>query len=238
MEELETEVIRLDIISKLENRLKDLGASLVGYSRVEDKLSGSLVELPYAITVVVRLSDFIIDQITDKPTFTYFHHYRSVNTLIDQITLRGLLGIQETGYRALAIPASQTVNNIEDKYSGAFQHKTAAVRSGLGWIGKSGLFICHEYGPRVRLGTILTDMPLPYENRIMKNQCGECRKCVSSCPAMAITGNCWEEGCKRSHIVDAKACSDYMNTNFKHIGRGSVCGICVRVCPAGFNKRK
>jgi len=230
-------VVILEFISEMENKLKDWGASFVGYSKVDDKLSGNLVELPYAVTVGVRLSDFIINEITNKPTYTYFHHYRSVNTLIDQITLKGMLAIQEMGYRAMAVPASQTVNNIKDKYSGVFQHKTAAVRTGMGWIGKSGLFISSQYGPRVRLGTILTDMQLPYENKSVKSQCGECRECVVSCPAMALTGNCWEENCDRSHIVDAKACSDYMNANFKLIGRGSVCGICVRVCPVGVSKK-
>lgn len=223
----------MDFFNEFERRLKSWGASFVGVSRIGDKLPDSLTELEYAVTVGVRLSDFIIDQITDKPTYTYFHHYRTVNTLIDQITLKGMLLIQDNGYKALAVPASQTVNDVKDSYSGIFQHKTAAVRAGLGWVGKSGLFISSRYGPRVRLGTILTNMKVPFEDRIMQSKCGECRKCIVSCPAMALTGNYWEEGCKRSRIVDAKACSDYMKANFKHIGRGSVCGICVKVCPVG-----
>jgi len=89
-----------------------------------------LKKVKYAITVGVRLSDFIIDQISDKPTYTYFHHYRAVNTLIDQITLRGQIEIQNMGYSAMAVPASQTVNDLEDRYSGVFQHKTAAVKAG------------------------------------------------------------------------------------------------------------
>jgi epoxyqueuosine reductase len=218
---------------QLKDKLQDLGASTVGFSNVGDKLQGNLSRLPYAISVVVRLSDFIIDEIADKPTFTYFHHYRTVNFLIDQILLRGMLLLQEKGYKALAVPASQTVNDLEDKYSGIFPHKTGAVNAGLGWIGKNGLFISRDYGPRVRLGTLLTDMELVAGNKRLEDCCGQCKLCVSSCPATALTGNCWEEGCDRSHVVNAKACSEYMNTKFKHIGRGSVCGICVKVCPKG-----
>ena len=41
-----------------------------------------------------------------------------------------------------------------------FPHKTAANMAGLGFIGKSVLFISNEFGPRVRLATVLTDAPL------------------------------------------------------------------------------
>ena len=223
----------MDNADLLKNRLYEWGASCVGFSDLEGFMPKGLEELRYGATVAIRLSDFIIDEIKDKPTYTYFHHYRTVNALIDQITLRAMLSIQECGYRTLAVPASQTVNDITDSYSGIFPHKTAAVSAGLGWIGKSGLFISSSHGPRVRLGTVLTDMPLPTVSVSPTQSCGSCRACVDSCPAMAITGNCWEKGCERSHLIDAKACSEYMNANFKHIGRGSVCGICVKVCPKG-----
>ena len=226
----------MNFAEELQQKLIDLGATFTGCSNVENALPESLKPLKYALTVGVRLSDFIIDQITDKPTFTYFHHYRTVNTLIDQLTLRGMLLIQEKGYYAVAVPASQTVNDVEDSYSAIFPHKTAATMAGLGWIGKNGLFVSPKYGPRVRLGTILTNMELPVDNNTVETGCGECRRCVDSCPAMALTGNCWERGCERSRIVDAKACSEYMKSNFKHIGRGSVCGICIRVCPYGIRK--
>jgi epoxyqueuosine reductase QueG len=212
-------------------------------------VNGSFQNLHYAATVGLRLSDAIIDEITDKPTFTYFHHYRTVNSLLDLITLHGLLFIQKSGYNAVAVPASQTVNHLEDPYSGIFPHKTAAVMAGLGRIGKNGLFIHDAFGPRVRLATILTDMELPCTKPALTEQtaqasqaqasqtggCQSCDRCVKACPAMALTGNVWYEGVAREEIVDAKACSDYMNKNFKHIGRGSVCGIYVKVCPAHVN---
>lgn len=221
----------------LERKLLDLGASFTGTSQVKGKVLPDFQGLDYAVTVGIHLSDFVIEQIEEAPTFTYFHHYRTVNALIDQITLQGVLMIQQAGFAAVAVPASQTVNNLEDKYAGIFPHKTAAVLAGLGWMGKNGLFISAEYGPRVRLGTILTNMPLPCKNNILPVGCHECNRCVKSCPAGALTGNTWFEGCGRGHIVDAKACSDFMSGHFKHIGRGSVCGICIKACPYGSKKR-
>lgn len=226
----------MNIKEEMKNKLREWGATFVGFSEVGDKLPDSLNKVNYAITIGVRLSDVIIDEIEDKPTYTYFHHYRTVNFLIDQITLKGLLYLQERGFKGIAVPASQTVYVSGEEHCGIFPHKTAAVEAGLGWIGKSGLFISSDYGPRVRLGTILTDFSFENEAKHLEIGCGECNCCVESCPAMALTGNKWECGCERSHIVDAKACSDYMNANFKHIGRGSVCGICVRVCPKGMKR--
>lgn len=209
----------------------ELGSSFVGFSNVNDKLPESLKKYPFAITIGIRLSDAIIDEISDKPTFTYFHHYRTVNALIDQITLRLMLHLMEYGYKAYAIPASQTIPNASITHSAIFPHKTAAVQANLGWIGKNGLFISKDYGPGVRLGTILTDMPFIVSDEILKSRCRECRKCVDNCPAMALTGDCWEEGCDRDRVVDANACSEFMKVKFKNIGRGSVCGVCISVCP-------
>lgn len=91
----------MDLVKELGNNLIGWGASRFGFSNVSDRLPQNLKKLEYAITVVVRLSDFIIDEIGDCPTYTYFHHYRTVNTLIDQISLKGLLMLQDKGYKAL-----------------------------------------------------------------------------------------------------------------------------------------
>jgi epoxyqueuosine reductase QueG len=220
-----------NFINELETLLLGLGASFYGFSDVREPLPDNLKRYPFAITFGVRLADAIINEIEDKPTFTYFNHYRSVNTLIDQISLRLVLALTQNGYNAYSIAASQSIPTAAIPYSGVFPHKTGAVRAGLGWIGKNGLFIHKDYGPRVRLGTVLTDIELPCEDTIIDSKCSSCSLCVNSCPAMALTGNKWTLGTPRDEIVDAKACSEYMNQKFKHIGRGSVCGICIKVCP-------
>ncbi len=220
-----------NLYKELEAIVYGMGGTFFGTSRVGEHLPEELKKYPFAITFGVRLSDAIIDEIGDKPTFTYFNHYRSVNTLIDQISLRVVLALQAEGKRGYSIAASQSIPSAPIPYSGIFPHKTGAVLAGLGWIGKNGLFIHKDYGPRVRLGTVLTEMELPCENKILQDKCSSCNSCVNACPALALTGNKWEIGKPRENVVDARACSEYMNRNFKHIGRGSVCGICVKVCP-------
>lgn len=185
--------------------------------------------LPSAISCVLHLSDAVVEQIDASPTHTYFHHYRTVNAYLDSVTLQLVLYLQSMGYRAAAVPASQSVNGMQ----GIFPHKTAAVRAGLGYIGKSALFISHKFGPRVRLATVFTNAPLKTLCRVQEDLCGSCSLCSKACGALAIKNVAYQSGMTRDDIFDAKACSDYMKEKFKSIGRGAVCGVCMSVCPKG-----
>lgn len=201
----------------------------VGFSKCEDT---PFPGLTHAVSMVFSLSDAVVEGITEEPTHTYFHHYRTMNAYIDSVSLQLVLYLQGKGYRAAAVPASQSV----DAYSGIFSHKKAAVRAGLGYIGKSALFISDARGPRVRLGTVFTDAPLPENVFPQKSRCGDCDACTRACGAMAIRGAEYKEGMGTEDILDARACSEYMKKKFQHIGRGAVCGVCMRVCPKGQKK--
>lgn len=209
------------------------GASLAAAGYVGDLVPDSHKDMKIAVSFAVRLSDRIVDDIYRGPTHMYFHHYRSVNFLIDAIALKLGREIEREGYRYFPVAASQSINEGGSCYKGFFSHKMAATRSGLGWVGKNNLLVTPEFGPRIRLGTVLTDWPLPVSEAVTKSACGNCSLCVEVCPAVALTGRDWNTDVDRSAILDAKACSDHMNKHYGHIGRGSVCGICMAVCPKG-----
>lgn len=210
---------------KIKNFLLNEGAGQVGFC----KLDNAPYNLQYAVSYTIPLSSAIIDGISDTPTHTYFHHYRTVNAMIDRLSLSVGLLLSREGYLYAPVPASQSIEG----FSGLFSHKEAAIKAGLGSIGKSNLFISTENGPRVRLGTILTNYPFDTQEAQPKDLCGDCNLCKIACPAMAITGKNWQPGIERSEIFDPQACSDYMKKNFQKIGRGVVCGICMKVCPKG-----
>ena len=201
----------------------------IGFTRIEDS---PFEKMNNAVSMVFHLSDAVIDQIGDAPTHTYFQHYRTMNTYIDSVSLQLVMALQEKGYNAAAVPASQSVEGLQ----GIFSHKRAAVSAGLGYIGKSCLFISRLFGPRVRLGTVFTDAPLHTVCLEQKSECGMCNICANACGAMAIKNVNYEQGMSREDVFDAKACSDYMKEKFKHIGRGAVCGICMKICPKGRKK--
>ena len=222
-----------------EKELKEIlaknGATVVGFSDLGENASEEFPHLRYAVTIVRRLSDTIVETIDGRPTIMYFHHYRTTNTKLDLLALDAVDFLEGKGYSALPIAASQSTNTDKDAYRGVFSHKKAAVLAGLGFIGKNALFISKEYGSKIRLATVLTDMPLTAEHPVMERGCGDCEICKNACPAKAITGKNYVYGEPRETILDARRCSEHMKT-YKDIGRGAVCGICMSVCP--YNKRK
>ncbi|ABP66950.1 4Fe-4S ferredoxin, iron-sulfur binding domain protein [Caldicellulosiruptor saccharolyticus DSM 8903] len=223
------------ILKELKEMLIKEGASDVGISNIHEYLPAELKMFKTCITVAVRLSDAIVNEIVDSPTFTYYHHYKAVNNLIDLLTLKGVLFLESKGYFAMSVAASQSVHGKDNGFSGVLSHKIGAVLSGMGFIGKNNLFVHNRFGPRVRLGTILTtyEPEEKIENHIMEPQCGQCNLCIISCPAQALRGSTWYFGIDRNEMIDPHACSTYMKEKFKYIGRGQVCGICMRVCPYG-----
>ncbi|MBQ3137115.1 MAG: epoxyqueuosine reductase [Clostridia bacterium] len=220
----------MKIQDELKEYLLSQGASDVGFCLLPD---GDFGECKYAVSVAVRLSDAVVDEIGAEPTHTYFNHYRSVNSFIDSLLLKAGLFLQNKGYRYITVAASQSINKDGWNYKGRYSHKKAACLAGLGTVGKSSMFLHKKYGARVRLGTLVTDCPFETEKTDYVSPCLDCDMCVKACPSGAILGKLWDENTTREEMFDPEKCSNYMKNHFKHIGRGAVCGICMRVCPYG-----
>jgi ferredoxin len=102
--------------------------------------------------------------------------------------------------------------------------------AGLGEIGRMGLLMTPELGPRVRLGVVTTDLPLVTDGRrewtSVLDFCRICVKCATACPSQSIPRGDREEidGALRWRI-DSDGCFRYWNTI------GTDCGRCMAVCP-------
>jgi epoxyqueuosine reductase QueG len=197
-------------------------ADLHSFRKEEILLPASLTDrLPYGISVGFHLSDFVLEEIEYQPTPLYFHHYQRVNILLDTIGLIVTSAIQDHGYRAVPIPASQIVDWKSQK--GHLSHKHMAQAAGLGWIGRNNLLVNEQFGSRIRLVTILTDIPLVVSPPTLRD-CGSCLDCLSVCPAGAIR--------VRQEEFDHLRCYEQLKTfaktlHFSH----NICGVCVKACP-------
>jgi reductive dehalogenase len=102
--------------------------------------------------------------------------------------------------------------------------------AGLGEIGRMGLLMTPELGPRVRLGVVTTDLPLIPDQRDYDTSvidfCCICQKCAETCPGQSIpTGDREEiDGALRWRI-NPDSCFRYWNLV------GTDCGRCMAVCP-------
>ena len=212
---------------ELKRLAETFGAELVGFCKLNTPASLS-PNLTHAISIAVKLSDAVLQTIDNAPSFAYFQHYRTANALLDSITFRLAREIEKLGYQALPVAGSQSQGK-DNPYRGIVPHKTVAVLAGLGFVGKSGLFLTESLGSKVRLATILTDLPVEAELPIQENDCGDCNLCAKACPAGAIFGVLPSKDGERN--IDPEKCSRYMKEHFQDVGRGSVCGICIKVCP-------
>lgn len=118
--------------------------------------------------------------------------------------------IIEKGYKAFA----QSDGNMNDPQlyheaskTTVLPHKAIALMAGLGWIGKHNLLITPEFGSALCMCTVLTNAPVPTENKpILMPKCGECTVCKDICPTSVIHGTTWEPGMNRDEIVDVHNC--------------------------------
>lgn len=216
---------------KLKEFSVDLGFSLFGVADIaeikhEFNLPKVSVEkFSRGIALGKRLLDAVIEEIKDRPTTLYFHHYRQLNFFLDRGAFLVASEIQDLGFQALPIPASQITD--WKKQQSHVSHKKIGYLAGLGWIGRNNLLVNPDKGSRFRLVTILTDMPLATD-KSLDQDCGSCRACISLCPAKAIH----EDVTDFDHWLCFDKLKEFRNSGI--VGQ-HICGVCIRACP-GFKQ--
>jgi epoxyqueuosine reductase QueG len=138
----------------------------------------------------------------------------------------------QDGYVVRIPPISRNLPGLRSDFS----HKTAATKAGLGWVGKSALFISPEFGSGLRLATVLTDAPLITGTPTTESRCGTCAACVDVCPYGALRGTSWHPGIERDELLDAVLCSEKREEFRPALGYKHPCGLCIQACPFGKGK--
>lgn len=131
--------------------------------------------------------------------------------------------IQELGYKAFAAGNDYGL-------APAF-----AVLAGLGEIGRNNLLVTYEYGPRVRIVKVFTELELVPDRPItlgVTEFCGVCKRCAEQCPSDALSYEPmdWSKsipGLKKWDVDNGKCCLYWLNS-------GTDCGTCISSCP--YNK--
>jgi epoxyqueuosine reductase len=223
----------LELDLELKRLANDNGIALIGVAYIANitdsmhpEVQTALKDLPQVISFGIRLSDRIMDSLVDKPTKLYLHHYKTCNQVLDHTAVKLINIIQSFGYNAIPIPASQLVD-WGGTTTGHISHRKIAHLAGHGWFGRSGLIIHPVYGARVRYASIFTNAPLSIAKPITEN-CGDCRLCISACPAGAIS----DTG------ADIQKCFAQLKQFARHLGGTQyICGLCIKACPGKRNQK-
>lgn len=115
-----------------------------------------------------------------------------------------------------------------------------AIDAGLGQLGRNGILITKEFGPRVRLSKVFTDMPLAPDKPVdfgVTEFCNNCGLCAENCPSQAISfGEPTFEGPSISNnhglykwYINPEKCFMFWRHKYRFC-----CSNCKRFCP--FNK--
>ncbi|MDD6733594.1 MAG: epoxyqueuosine reductase [Lachnospiraceae bacterium] len=125
-----------------------------------------------------------------EPRLIYGHFNADVVHKVDEIVFLAAK-IIEKEYDGICVPIPSDgpyeyweAETMTGK--GLLSMKHVAVACGLGQIGKGSLLLNPEYGNRLTLGAILTDLVFE-SDPLSRNICiPECTKCLDSCPVLAI----------------------------------------------------
>ncbi len=130
--------------------------------------------------------------------------------------------IRELGYPAMAhFHVSERV-----------LHVPIAVQAGLGELARNNCLITKKFGPRLRLATVTTDLPLAIDLPIdigVQALCEDCDKCAALCPSQSIPKGAKQVERGYSHwVTNNDTCIGYWNAN---PDRWNDCARCITVCP-------
>jgi len=116
-----------------------------------------------------------------------------------------------------------------------FEREWASM-AGLGWVGKNSMLINRNLGSYFFIGELVVDVEVEPSDRVEKNRCGSCTRCIDACPNGAIV----EPG-----VIDSRKCISYITIEKKGLlsnedidmlyGWCFGCDICQEVCP--WNKK-
>jgi Pyruvate/2-oxoacid:ferredoxin oxidoreductase delta subunit len=104
-----------------------------------------------------------------------------------------------------------------------------AAAAGLGQIGRCNMVVSTEYGTRLKMGAVLTDMPLVEDGPVdsgMAEYCQSCFQCAVRCPAQAISHEKPDmvNGHLQWRLHGTKCMEAWMKME-------TGCGICMASCP-------
>jgi len=227
---------RKQLSSQVKKIAKLYGASLVGITKLDRRWvythnrANELIDIPptveHAIVIAVEMDELGIGTSPALPaaiaTGNGYSRMAFVQSCLAEF-------IRNLGYQAIPC-GNDTAMSVP-----------LAVDAGLGQFSRMGLLITPEFGPRVRLCKVLTDLPLIPDNPDVRfNQsvikfCKTCKKCAKHCPSKSITHETeptWIGHHTPSNnpgtykwYVDPESCYNFWVQN------GADCSNCIRVCP-------
>ena len=145
---------------------------------------------------------------------------------MDRIAYNLAQALEDRGHPTFVTAAQETDWNYKRASYGRLSTRHLGIEAGLGTFGLEVNILTPEYGPRVYLTGILTELELEGDAPITEQVCiGEsCSRCLYSCPSDAV----------RHFGIDKRLCS----TEAQEFGFGQITGHVDKMLDAPLERRK
>jgi epoxyqueuosine reductase QueG len=211
-------IASVEFLEKLRDYTSSLDVGLFEYVKLPNDLIFKEYGVLYdnAIILAMEMSKEIIDRAPSQATLNMvFGTYDDLGKAANKIAEF----LRDHGYAAQA----------DHPLGGLVLFPPLAQKAGIGWVGKHGLLITPEFGPRVRLAAVYTNIEnLPFaESNIhgwIEDYCEICGICVRQCPPRAILDESITHDTGRLTHISQQDCFEYFA---QHFG----CSVCIKVCP-------
>ena len=231
--------------ARLKQRIKreaaKLGINLVGFAGVERwKEYHDLPEefwpqsiWPWSRTVISLAVQIYLPMLETTPSVVYSELYNTTNRMLDECAYRLANFLNQKGFRAHFFPRDcyGDISVLVKKPEAAFSHVMAGRYAGLGTIGMNHTLLTRQFGPRVRLVSVITDVEVHSDPVLKEDVCIRCGRCAERCPMRAF-----KRGEGPVFDMDKYRCAGYhqkLKNEFRY-----PCGLCTAVCPVGEDRKR
>ena len=232
---------KAELKRKIKRESKKLGINLIGFANVErwsERAETASEYFPHTIwpwskTVISLAVQIYLPMLETTPSVVYSELYNTTNRYLDESAYRLANFLNTLGFRAHFFPRDcyGDISVLVKKPEAAFSHVLAAKYAGLGTIGMNHTLLTKEYGPRVRLVSVITDAEITPSPMLQEELCIKCKLCARKCPMQAFT----PRDDKIIADMDKFKCAKY-HQQLKHEFRYP-CGLCTAVCPIGADRK-
>lgn len=203
-----------EFIKEFESYAKSLGISSIGYVQITPDLLIKDKFIPYPHTIVLTMP-MGEDIIATAPGEKAQELNNAAYAKLGEISYKISDYLRKNGY----------ATQVAHPYESMVNFSPLAQKAGLGWIGKSGLLMTPELGPRLKISAIfvsIANLPVKKEDEHswISDYCNRCSNCVKACPEKALLEKETCCGNNETELVQ-KLC----------IGCSQGCTYCIEDCP-------
>ncbi len=214
---------------------RDLGADLVGiastkmlnafppdprWPQTPDRVS------PHAKSVIVIVSRIPVAAFRCKANVAVQYLDMLVLRRMDRIAHRLAENLERHGYPSFTTASQETEWDYKKASYGRLSTRHLGIEAGLGTFGLEVNILTPEFGPRVYLTGVLTELELEPDAPMTEQVCiGEsCSRCLHACPSDAV----------RHFGIDKRACA----TEAQEFGYSTITGFFQRYIDADHGQKR